>query len=618
MPNEQRRVNETKVVAPQTGLRAPERADTVAEAERHLRDGHVKDAIAALDAGIAATPGRLDLWRAMARIWRQVGNVEQADATLDTALKRFINEPDLLVDKAELRLFEDDFAGASKAFSRVTEIVPENAEGWLGKGRSLLGERKSEQALACAERVIALDGQSTSGYTLRGDSLLQLGQWEAAFAAFTEAANRDANGFDASNWTARGEEYRDYGQLELASRAYSRAIEQDPKNPEGWHGKGTVLKAQGNVDGALTAFQRASEVDKTFIAGFLDAGSLCVEHGNLNRALEFFGRAQTARPNDARPWLAIGGIHERLQQYDGARAAYEQATKLDPTDAGAWNSLGNSLYHLNHLDAALQSLQRAIEISPGYGWPYNNVAYVLLKLRRVAEAIQFLDKAVEIDPRNTVFWNNKLWALCIAGRFDEIEANAQLALKAAGDGVEQRVIAASFLAEADLVDRARELIHGVQPSALGNDMGRLRFAEILLLVGETTAAVTLLRTLTSAELSISYSVVQSFLHLVADRLVEKRLSEELLVSLLRRFGRCVIQFEAMGHKWGHLSLDWTANGVRRLIMRSELPTADKLVLAILADLQEARVLPADLSFFADMWPKLDIRLEQDPAPSAAP
>jgi tetratricopeptide (TPR) repeat protein len=586
-------------------LPAKEPTFYIAKAEKLAGEGHTEEAITTLDAAIAASPDRPELWRAKARVWSQLGDPKKASDALDAALKRFREDPGLLMDKAVLQAFEGNFAYAGRTFHRLTKIQPNNAEVWLGRGQSLLSDGKAKQALACADKVIELDSGTSTGYALRGDSQLRLGQWEGAFRAFTMAAELDSNQFDSSDWTTRGARFLGYAQQELALHAYERAIAQDPGNPEGWHGKGTVLKARGDLDGALAAFERASTEDKAFIVGFLDAGALCAERGDLKRALDLFKRGQEARPNDPRPWIAIGGVHERRREYEEARAAYEQAAKIDPEDAKTWNSLGSTLYNLGLWDAALQTYRRAIEASRDYDWPHSNLAQVFLKLRRFDKAVQSINRAIEIDPQNPVFWNIKLWVLSVAGRIDEIDATAVRALEAAGDNVDQRVTVASFFADVGDVDRARDLLRDVQPSVLRGEVGRLRLAESLLVVGDYISAVTLLRTIDSAKLTDSLPVVRSFLHLLADRLAgAANLSEELLTCFLREFGKRVDQFEEMGRKWGYLSIDWGANGARRILIQSELPAPDKLVLATLIDLQEAKIQRAELSFFADIWPRL--------------
>ena len=130
---------------------------------------------------------------------------------------------------------------------------------------------------------------------------------------------------------------------------------------------------------------------------------------------------------------------------------------------------------------------------------------------------------------------------------------------------------------------------------LRDEQDRLFLAECLVKVSENVAAVDLLHSIDSSRLSRSMPITRSFLHLLADRLAgAPRLSEELLVNFLRELGSRIDHI-------GARSQDWNFKGVRQLLVRSELPVLDKLVLATLIDVQEAKVHYRDLSFFTEMW-----------------
>ena len=609
MPDNQPRPIETAATPQRSVASSAEHgsdSDLVEQAEKLIDEGHAEKAIATLDASIAVAPGRPGAWRTKALVLRQLGRVKEADEILDAALKHVGAEPGLLLDKAELHFLEGEFARASETFDRVTNVAPGNVEAWLGLGRSLLYQGQPEQALECAKRAIKLDAQSTPGYTLCGDSLLDLRKWDEAFTAFVHAAEHDRHQFDSSSWAARGDRLRENAQPELALRAYERAIAQDGQNPEGWHGKGTILKAQKDIKGALAAFARASEVGKAFIAGFLDAGALCAENGELDRAVEFFERAKSARPSDPRPWIAIGGVDETLGRYDEARIAYERATIIDPSDAETWNSFGNSLFRLYRYDEALRAYERAIDVRPDSSWALSNLAHVLVIQQRFDEAMPHIERAIELEPENGIFWTIKLWILNFSDAdVTVIRATADRILMVAGVTDRDRIDVAGVLAENGLLDRAREVLQGIDHSKIEYEVARLGLAECLLLTGETVPALNLLRNIDGRQLGGSKAVVQSFLHLLWDRLAgAPKLSEELLLDFLYKLGKRIDEIEAQGRSWGFQSIEWVLKGARRLVTHSELPLLDKLVLATLNDLQDAKIQRADLSFFVDMWPKL--------------
>jgi tetratricopeptide (TPR) repeat protein len=571
MPNKEHHLTGTAGRETDDRITTPKNGDFVARADKLIREGHAQEAIAVLEADGFTELNRSDAWRVKARAWRQLGDLKRANDALDSALERFSGEPGLLIDKAELRIREGNYADAIRIFNDLKESASGNVEVWLGRGESLLHEGDAVEALACAERVIELDGRSASGYTLRGDSQLRLGRWDEAFAAFAAAAERDMDRFDSSSWSARGDRFRGYAQTDFALRAYERAIEQDP----------------------------------AYTIAFLNAGALCVESGNFDRALKFFERAkEKARPNDARAWLSVGGVHERRREYEKARMAYEQATIIDPQDPETWNSLGNSFSSLKRWDDALLSYEHAIKVSPNYGWPHHNRAIVLLYLRHFDDAIRSIEEAVEIEPHNALFWRRKLWILNAAKRIEDLGDAIDRALAAAGSDTRLRVTAANHLADIGQADRARDLLQNVEPSELSETL-RLSVSESLVLIGDHISALTLLRGLDPTQLPAELPVVRSFLLLLADRLSgAERIAEELLVAFWREFGKQLDRFAAMSGESAADKFLWKSTGVQRLLIHCNLPMLDKFLFATLIDLLEAKISPAEIFFFTDLWPTL--------------
>ena len=239
-----------------------------------------------------------------------------------------------------------------------------------------------------------------------------------------------------------------------------------------------------------------------------------------------------------------------------------------------------------------------------------------MALKRFDEAIASIDRAVEVEPQNATFLLGKCLVLNVTGRVEEIDAAAERAVEAAGTDADLRVTVAGLLSDANRVDRARDLIQGLKSATLRDELTRLQLAEILIVTGDNVSAVSILRNIDLNRLTRSHRVVRSLLHLLADKLAgATQISEELLVTFLREYEKRIDQREANSDGSGLQSIDWLYMGVRRLLTRSELPVLDKLVLATLIDLQEMKIRRVDLSFFTDMWPKLDITkgLIQEPA-----
>jgi tetratricopeptide (TPR) repeat protein len=571
-------------------------AKLIAQAEGLVCEGQPGKALSTLDEAIAMAPGAPLAWQKKATLLAQRGRFGEALRVLDAALEQTGADPVLLCDQGGLHRLAGNFARAAEAFERYIAVDPRNPDGWLGKGRSLLDDGKADLALDCADRAIALNEALAAAHALRGDSLLALALWAEAWAAFASAAKHDPKQFDASEWAIRGERFREGQQLDCALKSYEYAIAQDPRNSMAWHGRGLVLYQRGDVEGAVAALVRASEADKRFTTGFLIAGALCFYQGNLDRALDLFERAKRAAPDDLRAWTNIATVHVRVGRQDEALDALGHVATLAPAeDAETWKELSALLLYLGRLDEAVSIYERASEADPANGWPHCSLAWIYARRRRWDEAIQAINRAIELKPNESQFLTDRLFLISERDKIDdaEVDALADATLERIGADTNLRLSVAHFLANNGRLDRARDVMHGVAPAAAEDEEQRLNRAELLLKVGETKAAVDLIGSIDPDRLGAYRRITRSFLHLVAERLAgTPQLSEELLVNFLVEFKERVDRIDLIS--------DWSFKGVRRLLARSELPVRDKLVLATLADLQEAKVRYEDLSFFTEI------------------
>jgi tetratricopeptide (TPR) repeat protein len=568
----------------------------IANAEKLIQQGQPEKALAAMDRAIAIAPQTADVWQTKANMLSYLGRLDDALDVLDTALKKIGADANLLRAKAQFHQYRGEHDAANKTFDRLIELEPRSADGWLAKGWGLLSNGEAVAALDCASQAITLDEHSPDGYWLRGDCLLALKRWGEAFAAFSDAANRDPQQFDASNWIIRGDAFLDGEQHDHALQSYESAIKQDAHDPRGWYGKGCALKNLSDVEGALAAFARALEVDKTFIAADLEAGELYRERGDYDRALECFNRARAEEPEDPLPLRYIGDLRAERGQHDEARMAYESAIQLDPAHAETWNALGNSLYRLNRLDEAIHSFERSIDISQEWAWPHDGLSSVYVRQRRWDEAVKAANKAVDFDKEDAEFWAHRLWVLVEADRTEEIEFDAipDHVLKEIRSNPDLGVRVASSLADCGRLASARDLMRAVGTPATEHAEQRLVRAECLLKIGETGEALDLIRNIDSKKLSGYMPMTWSFLALLADRLTgAPQLSDELMAVFIREYLQQMDRIEA--------ALEWSFKGVLRLLARSELPLPEKFVLATLIDLQQAQIRHNDLSFLAEIW-----------------
>ena len=133
----------------------------------------------------------------------------------------------------------------------------------------------------------------------RGQALFGARQWSAAAAAFTVAVRCRP---DAAAWHDLGAALHEAGRHPAAQDAYRAALALAPDRVETWHNLGAVLQALRDVAGAMTAYGRAyrlkpgsfPRIAQELAAG--NPGRVWLDAGDLRRALSL--AADGARPAD--------------------------------------------------------------------------------------------------------------------------------------------------------------------------------------------------------------------------------------------------------------------------------------------------------------------------------
>ncbi|MBC7855263.1 MAG: tetratricopeptide repeat protein [Pirellulaceae bacterium] len=80
----------------------------------------------------------------------------------------------------------DDPAGAERAARRSIQLVPKNAEAWLGLGKMMISQRRFNDAVEPLQRSIALNPRSGEAYFSLGKCRQGLGEFAAAAEAYRE------------------------------------------------------------------------------------------------------------------------------------------------------------------------------------------------------------------------------------------------------------------------------------------------------------------------------------------------------------------------------------------------------------------------------------------------
>lgn len=158
------------------------------------------------------------------------------------------------------RLRTADTAGAEAAFRRAVELDPELARGWSVLALVLVEAGKPADALAAADRALALSAGETDALRARYDALAALGRADEADAALGELVARDPSPELARLLFNAGATAANAGQSERAKLRLEQALARQPGLWQA-HAALAELEVRANrLDDALAALDRALAV----------------------------------------------------------------------------------------------------------------------------------------------------------------------------------------------------------------------------------------------------------------------------------------------------------------------------------------------------------------------
>ena len=343
-----------------------------------------------------ASPEQLDLLLVLARVQLLRREETVALNLLNRGLVVEPEQPDLIVEKAQL--LRSVFSDSEQALALVESALQSNRDHRQLRAVhvQLLLELKPDSVQIAVERAIDQadrDPQLIYYYALL---LLENEQPQQSLMLLDELISRDPARTDLNlyigvNQAALGNREAAidaFGKVksgDLLFNAVSRALELFEIESE-------YERAEALVENARESdVERASQLAVIFARW---AG----DNGELERGLEYLNARLEEDPNDVSLLYSRALMVEPIdhqQMLDDLERAYA----LNPDNAGTQNALGYSLLeHSNDYQRAYELIESALAESPDDPAYLDSMGWALHKLERNSEALPYLERAFEQMP----------------------------------------------------------------------------------------------------------------------------------------------------------------------------------------------------------------------------
>jgi tetratricopeptide (TPR) repeat protein len=359
-------------------------------------------------------------------------NLQGAFAELSQTVELDKTNRDAQLKLGEMYLLDNEPAKAREQADIVLVSAPQNTEGLILKGRSLINEKHYAEGIAELKKAIELDPKNMWTYIELARAHVFAKDTAAAEETLQKALTIDPRSTEIS--VTLGDFRVTTGKPDQAEIIYKQALEIAPENEDiylrlaGFYQRdskwaeveatleklasvkpqdekphiylGDFFTWLGQRDKALASYQRATELkpgstvarDK-LISHYLDSGKVEEAEARTKAILEKNSKDLSGRFFDARIRLAKGNADEAISLLQGV-------VKDEPQLAVAHHFLGVAFMHKRQTAQARGAFTEAVKLDPNLSETRTALAVLYLSEGSADLAIEQAQAAIQLNPLN--------------------------------------------------------------------------------------------------------------------------------------------------------------------------------------------------------------------------
>ena len=414
-------------------------------------EGHLEDAIAALDRVLLLAPGDPAARIRRADVLLDLNRIDEAEAEYRRILDLDSNHSAAHFGLGRVAFERDDLAAAIERFRAALRGQPEGSvvHHHIGLVLRRLGRREEAAAeLSRNEhvRVAFPDPLFTSlqrlnvsreAYFKRGTQAMRRGDLQEALLAFQGADEALPN--DSITLFNLGMVLIELGDKARAEERMRRAIEFDRDYREPHFNLALILAERNDLRGAERHFRRATEIDPEDLEARVRLAEVLSRLDRVTEAIELLDEVLAIDPALPMAQLALGAAHQAAGDRPAARTALRKVLKAAP---GAPRERAEAHYRLAVLaDSGLSGstdtetteatgdpvdssendpevhLQRAIDLDHDFAEAHALLGRVLARREEYGEAASHFGRALARDPGNARWHGDRAMALILGRRY---------------------------------------------------------------------------------------------------------------------------------------------------------------------------------------------------------
>ena len=288
---------------------------------------------------------------------------------------------------------------------------------------------------------------------------------------------------DADGFVHRGVKFFNLGNMEAAIAAYLEALEINPNDGDTYYKLGRALAQQDNFEIAVKCYRQAIRIKPNDVEIHFQLANALKHLEKNEEAIDAYLNVIALQPMHPQAYNNMAVAEHALGRYDDAVMHYQKALEIDSNAADIHSNLGKVYKDMDLPEKAAACYRKAIEFKPDFTEAHIELGNVLYAQCKLKEAISAYDKSVMISPEHPVaHWDRSL-ALLLNGNYDEGWQEFEWRLQIAQSGAKWMSAFEKKVWDGSCFDGKRIFICSEQ--GLGDTLQFVRFLPMVKAMGGT-------------------------------------------------------------------------------------------------------------------------------------
>jgi Flp pilus assembly protein TadD len=280
----------------------------------------------------------------LARTQAGLGQLGEAQKTLESVLERTPESLDALVAAGQVAKQQSDWAASAQAFSLAAKLAPERPDILYGLASAQLYDNQTISALKTAQKLHSLVPDDLRSTYLLALALFGVRNWEEA-KPYAEQVLTVHSDDREMNLILVDIAFNHEHNLPIARKHVDICLKQNPEDPGALYYLGVIQKMEGDLSGAVQSLSKsvAGNPKNADAQGAL--GALYLQVRDVVRAVHALEQAVLLAPDEAQNHYQLALAYSRSNVPDKAKAQleiYQQMKAKELQDAKKVKGPSNS------------------------------------------------------------------------------------------------------------------------------------------------------------------------------------------------------------------------------------------------------------------------------------